>query len=231
VKKFIISLIVIIFVLVSVPPKAFTDNKTYAILGDSWSTFKDYTENPWYPSIWTDCEGYGSGNDVLYVQDTWWHPLNIIENRSYSGSPICYDGYGAGNEDAIKYSFVTRVQGITTQADVIIVQGGLNDGAAGAGLGEYKWNDWTEEDFTCFRPALAYVLWYLEENTDSEILFIKCTCMNEDISNSIDVICKYYNVPILELHDIELTKWHPNRNGMKEIRKQLIEYEINKEGG
>lgn len=220
----VITMILAIMVIVSaVPPKAYMDEKTYAILGDSWSTFKDYTDNPWYPSIWSDCEGYGSGNDVIRVQGTWWYPLNVIENRSYSGSPVCYDGYGAGKDDATDYSFVKRVKGITTKADVIIVQGGLNDGSAGAELGKYKWNEWTEEDFTTFRPALAYVLWYLTENTDSEIVFMKCTCMDEGISESIDVICGYYGVEILALHDIELTAWHPNMNGMREIRKQVIE--------
>ena len=221
-EKVIALILTILLVVSAVPPKAHIE-RTYAILGDSWSTFKDYTDNPWYPAIWSDCEGYGSGNDVMFVHDAWWYPLDVVENKSYSGSPVCYDGYGAGKDDAKEYSFVKRVQGITTQADVIIVQGGLNDESAGAELGEYKYEGWTDEDFTTFRPALAYVLWYLKEYTDSEILFMKCTCMDEGISESIDVICGYYGVDMLELHDIELTGWHPNRNGMREIRNQVIE--------
>ena len=208
-----------------------TQFSTYAILGDSWSTFADYTDNPWYPAIFLNCEGYGSGNDVMFITDTWWNPLKmkLIENRSYSGSTMCYDGYGAGNDDAKEYSFVQRVKGISTLAELIIVQGGLNDSAIGVELGEYKYSDWTEDDFTSFRPALAYVLDYLKTYTDAKIIFMKCPDMNEPYSESVNVICEHYSIPVLELKDISLTGAHPNRKGMWQIRKQLMEMIILKE--
>lgn len=203
---------------------------TFSVLGDSWSTFFGYTtpeaNTSWYPSWYEECEGYKSGNDVMSVKDTWWCQLteygfSLLENCSYSGSPICYDGYGDCNNDAANISFVTRVQSMK-DVDLIIIQGGLNDSAVGALLGEYKYSDWTESDFVYFRPSLAYVIDYILSNTNSGIVFMKCEEIQEPYSTSIDEICDHYGVPVLSLHNIELTKWHPNKLGMEMILEQIL---------
>ena len=206
--------------------------ETFSILGDSWSTFFGYstpeTNVAWYPSWFDQCEGYGSGNDVLTATDTWWymlteHGMELVENRSYSGSPVCYDGWGECNNDAVDISFVTRVQGMQ-DVDLIIIEGGLNDSAVNAMLGEYKYADWNESDFITFRPALAYVLDYLLTHTNAELVFMKCPMMQESYSESIDEICAHYGVPVLALHDIRVTKSHPNQMGMLQICKQITEF-------
>ena len=59
--KVIVFVLVAILFISSVPPVMNTDSRTYAIIGDSWSTFKDYTDNPWYPATWPDCEDMAPG--------------------------------------------------------------------------------------------------------------------------------------------------------------------------
>lgn len=228
-KKFI----AIFFVLLMISGCASADVriKTFSILGDSWSTFEGYTtpktNAQWYPTWSKKTEGYKTDNNVYFLTDTWWQKLissglKLIENRSYSGSPICYDGYGEGTQDAKNISFVKRVKGIKN-ANVIIVEGGINDYAAGARVGEYKYSNWTEEDFEYFRPALAYVLNYLKTKTRANILFMKCDWLSEEISTSIDTICEHYNVSIIYLHDINIVNWHPDINGMTSIFLQTID--------
>lgn len=151
-------------------------------------------------------------------------PLKLLGNYSYSGSPVCYDGYGKDDNDAQTYSFVTRVKDVNILADLIIIQGGINDWAAGAQLGEYKYENWTDEDLKTFRPALAYVLNYLQVHTNAQLLFIKSEIIAEDFQESIDIICQHYNVPVLLLSDVELTAWHPNIRGMRRIYNIIKNY-------
>lgn len=212
----------------------FFSQQSYIIIGDSWSTFKDYTipqsNASWYPSTYSDCEGYGTGNDVILVQHTWWSllqtnlHLKLLGNYSYSGSPICYDGYGPTNTDAKQYSFITRIKSIDPRANLLFIQGGINDSAAGAEIGEYKYDNWTEEDFSTFRPALAYVLDYCKTYTNAKVVFLKSDIIRDDISESIDTICEYYKVPVLTLANIELTAWHPNYRGMRQIYDQIRDF-------
>ena len=205
--------------------------ETFSVLGDSWSTFYGYTDPEtnvsWYPSWYDGCEGYGTGNDVLTVEDTWWYLLtenmDLVENRSYSGSPVCYDGWGECRNDAKDISFVTRVQGMQN-ADLIIIEGGLNDSAVNALVGEYKYGGWTESDFIYFRPSLAYVLDYLQTNTNAKLLFVKCEGMQEQYSMSIDEICAHYGIHVLNLKGVRVTKWHPNKLGMRKIHKQIEDW-------
>lgn len=46
--------------------------------------------------------------------------------------------------------------------------------------------------------------------------------LREDITESSQEICAYYNVPFLQLHDIEKKAGHPNIEGMKSIAAQVL---------
>lgn len=226
--------IILLICIIAIPLLSFTETKTYTIIGDSWSTFKGYntpmTNNAWFPTNDNMCEGYGTDNDVIKVQQTWWYllqrykNLKLTGNYSFSGSPICNDGYGEGNNDARTYSFVTRVKDINISPDIIIIQGGINDWAAGASLGEFQYENWTDESLKTFRPALAFLLNYLQNNTKSELIFLKSEIISAEIQESIDIICQHYNVPVLLLSNIELTAWHPNTKGMEQICKIIENY-------
>ena len=208
--------------------KEFKKYNTFSILGDSYSTYTEFVEPAtnavWYPSK------DNTPNDVKDVNDTWMklfekeYGANLVMNNSYSGSPICYDGYGSGETDSTEFSYVKRVENIEP-AELIIVEGATNDCWAGAQIGEYKYSDWTEEDLTTFRPALAYVLDYMKNNySDSDIVFMLNNGLTPEIIESVETICDYYNVPLLKLDDISKRSDHPNKQGMMEICNQLIDF-------
>ena len=46
--------------------------------------------------------------------------------------------------------------------------------------------------------------------------------LREEINESCREVCKHYNVPLIELHDIEKQNGHPSISGMKSICEQLI---------
>lgn len=209
-------------------PKEIKKYKTFSILGDSYSTFEGFVEPSenklWYPS------NSKTPNDVKDFKDTWMslfaqeYGAELVMNNSYSGSPVCYDGYGQGDTDAKESSYVKRVENLR-DAELIIVEGATNDDWAGAQIGEYKYSDWDDADLTTFRPALAYVFDYIKKNhPDSDIVFMLNNGLSTDISESVETICEYYDIALLKLDNISKRSDHPNMQGMTEIKDQLIEF-------
>ena len=206
--------------------------QTFSILGDSYSTYKDFVM-PAANAVWYPTKD-STPNDVKDVNDTWMklfeqeYGAELIMNNSYSGSPICYDGYGSGETDSVAFSYVKRVENIEP-AELIIVEGATNDCWAGAKIGEYKYSNWTEEDLTTFRPALAYVFDYMKKNyPDSDVVFMLNNGLTPEIIESVEIICEYYDIPLLKLDDISKRSDHPNKQGMTEIKTQLINFLNNK---
>lgn len=206
--------------------------KTFSILGDSYSTFKDYTDplnnTQWYPP--SDSATQGSENDVEDVENMWWHLFAndykslLIQNNSYSGSCISYDSYGTGTVDGKNFSFVKRCENLK-KAELIIIEGGTNDAWSNVSLGEYKYSNWVESDFETFRPACSYVLDYIKRNNiGAKIIFVLNDGLKSSITESIKNICNYYNVDVLELSNIKKSNNHPNIEGMKQIKEQLINF-------
>lgn len=206
--------------------------KTFSILGDSYSTFKDYTDplnnTQWYPP--SDSATQGSENDVEDVENTWWHLFAndykslLIQNNSYSGSCISYNSYGTGTVDGKNFSFVKRCENLK-KAELIIIEGGTNDAWSNVSLGEYKYSNWVESDFETFRPACSYVLDYIKRNNiGAKIIFVLNDGLKSSITESIKNICNYYNVDVLELSNIKKSNNHPNIEGMKQIKEQLINF-------
>jgi hypothetical protein len=198
---------------------------SFSVLGDSYSTFADFltpdANSAWYPRT--------GENNVESVEQTWWHlfakdnACAIIQNNSYSGSTISYDGYGDGTSDAVGTSFVTRCKNLQT-AELIIVEGGTNDAWAGVSMGEHKYGAWNDDDFQFFRPSLSYVLNYVKQHHPaSTIVFMLNDGLSEDINKSVETICSHYNVPLLSLHSIAKESGHPNTDGMIQIKNQLEE--------
>ena len=218
-----------------ITPRRNTKNhhySTFSIIGDSYSTFKDYTDPlnnlQWYPP--SDSATQGSENDVENVENTWWYLFAndykslLVQNNSYSGSCISYDSYGTGTVDGKNFSFVKRCENLK-KAELIIVEGGTNDAWANVSLGEYKYADWTESDFETFRPSCSYVLDYIKRNNiGAKIVFILNDGLKVSITESIKTICEHYSVDVLELSNIKKSNNHPNIEGMKQIKKQLINF-------
>lgn len=205
---------------------------TFSVLGDSYSTFVDFvtpnTNLCWYPA--GNENATGSNNDVSKVEQMWWHIFaNQYEsalqiNNSYSGSPICYDGWGSGNTDSTETGFIARANNIG-KPELIFVFGGSNDDWVNASIGEYKYSDWTEEDFISFRPSLAYLLNYLKQhNAGAKIVFILNENLDSAVDESVFTICGYYGVDVLGLQNITVSNGHPTIAGQQSIAQQVFDF-------
>lgn len=196
-----------------------------SILGDSYSTFEGYltpdTMDIWYFENKQDPRR----TDVKSVGETWWMQLikkknwKLELNNSWSGSTICYTGYG--DEDYRLRSFITRVPALGSP-DIILIFGGTNDSWSNAPVGEYKYADWRRADLYTFRPAMACMLHKIKERyPTADIYFISNDGLKSEITESMAQICKHYDVPMIQLENISKTAGHPNVKGMTQIAEQL----------
>ena len=209
---------------------------TFSIIGDSYSSFKGYMANAnaatWYPA---SDHNMNDTNDVENVEQTWWYKFankynsRLLENNSWSGSTIAYDGYSEGLEDGKETSFIQRMSLLTTP-QLILIYGGTNDSWVAGDtkrddfLGEYKYSDFSESDFIYFRPALAYLLDKLKhKHIGAKIIFMLNASLN-NIKESVHEICAHYEIGVCEITGIALAHSHPTDEGMTSIAEQLISF-------
>jgi hypothetical protein len=62
-----------------------------------------------------------------------------------------------------------------------------------------------------------------ERYPEAEIYSILNSELREEINESCRVICKHYDIQLIELYDIEKQNGHPSIAGMQSICDQLIE--------
>ena len=195
--------------------------KKVSILGDSYSTFKGVIPDN-YATFYPD-----NNNDVKSVDQTWWslyikakHYV-LEKNDSWGGTTICNTGYFGRNSAAT--AFNSRVD-LLGNPDIIFVFGGTNDAWANSPVGEYQYENWTEDDCNNFRPALARLLDSLKKRyPKAKIYSLLNSELREEINESMRVVCQHYNVQLIELHDIEKQNGHPSIKGMQSICDQLLE--------
>lgn len=192
-----------------------------SILGDSYSTFKGYVEPAgnlaWYPR--------DSKNDCIAVEQTWWHLLankmgyRLCKNNSYSGATVCNTGYD--KNDYSDRSYTTRMNDLGSP-DVIFIFGGTNDSWAGSPMGEFKYADWTSADLYQYRPAMAYLLDYMQKRYINVKLYVILNNeLSPELTNSTIEICRHYNVGCIQLRDIDKQLGHPSKKGMQQIAEQI----------
>ncbi|MDO4164965.1 MAG: SGNH/GDSL hydrolase family protein [Bacteroides sp.] len=200
-----------------------------SILGDSYSTYGGYvtpsTNLCWYNG--TDGGDKSDKNDVKSVEETWWHRLaqehgyQLDVNNSYSGSTVCCTGYR--KNDYSDRAFITRILNLGNP-DIILVFGGTNDSWAGVPIGEFQYADWTKKDLYRFRPAFAYLLDALIRLYPSATIYsITNSELSAEVTNSMDEICRHYQITNIRLHDIEKQWGHPSVKGMESICEQVWE--------
>lgn len=208
---------------------ASAQKRSVSILGDSYSTYKDFvvpdTNYVWYPSQKYSPEK--GGNDVQNVRQTWWHQFlskgnfRLCQNNSFSGATICNTGYHG--EDYSDRSYVTRHRYLGSP-DIIIVFGGTNDSWAKSPVGEYKYADWTPQDLYQFRPALACLLSSLQDRYPGTELYVVINSeLSEAVTESLRTISDHYGVRWIQLHDIDKQWGHPSQLGMTQIAQQLAD--------
>lgn len=207
--------------------------KSVTIFGDSYSTFEGYL-TPENNAVWYFLDRPQQNNDVVKVEDTWWHQLlkkngwRLCMNNSYSGSTISSSGYRKA--DYSDRSFVTRSTNLGNP-DIIFIFGATNDSWVPSPIGEYKYSGWTKEDLKSFRPSLAKMLDFMKKRyLGVEMYFILNSELSDAINASVFTICDYYKVPVIVLHDIEKKAGHPSIAGMKAIADQVDAFVHQKAG-
>jgi hypothetical protein len=206
---------------------AIQEVKTFSVIGDSWSAYKKYlnpsTNRAFYPPWETDVDGATSGSDVDHAEEMWWARLEsfcnvkLMENNSYSGSPICFDGTGSGTADAKTYSFANRVINMVN-ADAFFVLGGTNDGSAQAEIGDAKYSEWSDTDLTKFKPAVCFLLNYIKTRFPlAKVFFMIPPDLANAYKNAIMDVCNHYGVPYVTLWGMSYLGYHPNSASQEKI--------------
>lgn len=219
--RLLLSLIVL-----AVLPSVAQVKPTLAVLGDSYSTFAGFI--PEGNACWYNSPADHKRTDVTKVEQTWWwqvaneggYKLGAIE--SYSGATICNTGYR--DEDYSDHSFVTRCTNLGNP-DIILICGATNDSWANAPIGDYKYANWKRVDLYFFRPAMAKMLNDVKLHYPNvEVYFILNTELKKEINESVLEVCKHYDVPVIELVDIDKKSSHPSVKGMKAIAQQVLKF-------
>lgn len=204
------------------------NRKTVSILGDSYSTFEGFVD-PATNEMWYYAKVNENNTDVDNVRKTWWHKFitdngyRLEKNNSYSGSTISYTGY-QGNDYSAR-SFLSRMDNLGSP-DMILIFGATNDSWAGAPIGDFNWDkNPADGNFRAFRPALQQMLSHMKDRyPNTEIIYLINDGLKPEITSSIIEACKRFEIPYLELHDIDKTAGHPNTRGMAQIASQLTDF-------
>ena len=206
--------------------------KNTLIFGDSYSTYAGHIP-----------EGYAvyySGKratppDLEDVSETWWHRLitetgsTLVRNDSWSGSTICYTGYN--NTDCSETSsFICRLRKLTEAGffrdntiDTVLILGATNDNWAGSPVGELMFEGWEKKDLYSVLPAVCYFLKTLKETVPTaNITFILNTNFKEVVRRGIEDACSHYDIPTIQLKDIDKVNGHPTSLGMEQIKDQVL---------
>lgn len=154
----------------------------------------------------------------------WWQVQKAMNweldhNNSFSGSVLC-------NWDTTNYygphSFIRRADDLG-YPDVIFVFGGTNDLWQNAPLGDFQYNDWTDEDLCLFRPGLAFLCAKLKRSyPTAKIYFMVDMQLGQEIVDSFHTIIAHYQVNYIDLYGIDKDWDHPTVFGMKSIADQTI---------
>ena len=201
-----------------------TEKETsFSILGDSYSTFEGFV-TPESNDVWYNLPPDNYIN-VTDVSQMWWWQVQkamnweLDHNNSFSGSVLC-------NWDTTNYygphSFIRRADDLGNP-DVIFVFGGTNDVWQKAPLGDFQYNDWTDEDLCLFRPGLAFLCAKLKRSyPTAKIYFMVDMQLGQEIVDSFHTIIAHYQVNYIDLYGIDKDWDHPTVFGMKSIADQTI---------
>lgn len=221
-KKLLISLFILLIGTCAYAQKV-------SILGDSYSTYGGHVSPDWNFAWYNGSDGGDKAghNDVKSVDQTWWRLLckekgyTIEKNNSFSGSTICYTGYG--KNDYSDRAFITRMCNLGNP-DIIFVFGGTNDSWAKSPVGSYQHEGWLRKDLYAFRPAFCYMIHYLKQNYPSARIINICNSeLSPEVTETEARVCEYYGVTNVQLHDVDKQWGHPSVAGMRAICDQVKE--------
>ncbi len=198
-----------------------------SILGDSYSTYSGEVSPDWnYCWYFNDKKNEGK-NDVETSDQTWWKILikekgyKLEKNNSFSGSTVCYTGYGKA--DYSDRAFITRMANLGNP-DIILVFGGTNDSWAKSPIGYYEYTNWTRQQLYSFRPAFCYMINYIKSNYPKAKIYNICNSeLSKEVTETEAKVCEYYGIVNIQLTDIDKQAGHPSIKGMRAIATQVGE--------
>lgn len=208
--------------------------KNVFILGDSYSTFEGYV--PKGNAIYYTNVGRAD-NDITSVSETWWHllaselDLNIVHNNSWSGSTVCYTGYG-NTDRSRSTSFIYRLNQLyengffdENDIDTVLIFGGTNDSWANSPLGEETLTDYSHENLFNVLPSLSFIIKRAKEILpDANIIFIVNDSLKPEISRAVINASEFFGTSYVLLEGIDKSNNHPTVKGMTEIKDQILSH-------
>jgi hypothetical protein len=200
------------------------------ILGDSYSTFKEYIPEGysyWYPQGGSG----GSNTDVTQVSETWWYQLmnetmsNLVLNDSYSGSTICSTEresmpgthFNLRTDRMIKNGFFNE-----NEIDTIFIFGGTNDSWIDSPIGNIKYGQITEDDIKMILPAFSALISKLKSASPNSKIIPLINCgLKPEVADGFEEICIHYGLTYIKFKDIDKLSGHPSRKGMEQIKNAV----------
>lgn len=202
------------------------------IFGDSYSTYADHIPQGYAV--------YYSGKrdtppDLEDVSQTWWHQVitegggKLVQNNSWSGSTICYTGYGCTDRSKSS-SFIYRINKLAEEGffkkntiDTVFVFGGTNDHWCQAPVGQLQFSDWTHDSLFFVLPAICHFFKRLkEELPNANIYCLINTNLRADITNGMKTACDHYGIKYITFDSIDKVNGHPTAKGMTDIKNQVL---------
>ena len=226
------------------------DSLTFAVLGNSISTYYDYIPSGYAVYYGADKEkNYG-----IQVGDTWWMQLSrlsgltFLANASWSGSRVSCDLLNSNGPFVSNHRM--KALGRAGKPDIIFIAGGTNDwGWERCDLGEYSTD--TFRDSVTFRGAYALLLhklskWYPEARVVCLGLFPRGDDINKknsrgfsqaDVNASIKHIAEQFGQYYIDCSSIPFSSnWtastidrlHPTAYGATQIASHITNNLISK---
>lgn len=204
------------------------------IIGDSYSSYKGRIPEGYKPYYSEKGEHPVHTVSAMKEEDTWWYRFreatgaNIVQNNSWSGSPICYIGHD-GKDCSKSSSFLYRYRKLRedgffkeNKIDSVIVLGGTNDSWANVALGEEKYSDFKEEDFYTVLPAICALMSEIKRDLpDAKIVFVANDGIKDEIIDCMKHAGERLGVDVVELSGIDKQFGHPTPVGMSQIAEQV----------
>ena len=209
--------------------------KNFIIIGDSYSTHKDYIPDGYSYYYSTEGRPLAMPISKMRPEETWWWKFadsadsHLVQNNSWSGTTIGYTGYS--NSDCSKESsFITRYEKllaegffVNNEIDTVLVFGGTNDSWANAPLGEEMLSGWERKDLFSVLPAISYFMESLKRNLpDKRIVFIGNCDIKTEITDFMKKAAEHFGIEYIALNGISKDCGHPTVAGMSEIYEQIL---------
>ena len=106
--------------------------------------------------------------------------------------------------------------------DTIIIFGATNDSWLDRGIGEVKYENWTQEELRCVLPAYCHLLDYVvKHNPQAEIYCVVNDVLKPEITAGLAAAAAHYGICAVMLEGVDKYNGHPTVLGMAQIAEQI----------